>query len=175
MQIRNMTKDECVVLLDRASLGRLACAKEGQPYITPAFFAFEEDCLYSFATQGKKIGWMRDSPLVCVEFDEIKSAQSWQSVVVTGRFEELSAVPENQMARLHAHMLLERARPLWWEPAFVKKTNTDESERPLIGTYFRIWIEHVSGRQALLDSSLASGTDATEGNSKWWTRIWASN
>jgi nitroimidazol reductase NimA-like FMN-containing flavoprotein (pyridoxamine 5'-phosphate oxidase superfamily) len=171
MQIRDMTGDECIALLERSSFGRFACAKDGQPYITPAFFAFEENCLYSFAAEGKKIGWMRENPSVCVEIDDIKNPQSWQSVVVAGKFEELPATPQNKGIRLHAHELLEQRNPLWWEPAFVKRTKTDGSERPLVGIYFRIWIEQVSGRQALPDSASASGTERGEHHSRWWTRI----
>jgi nitroimidazol reductase NimA-like FMN-containing flavoprotein (pyridoxamine 5'-phosphate oxidase superfamily) len=114
---------------------------------------------------------MRDNPLVCVQLDEVENAQNWQSVVVTGRFKELPATPQNREIRLHAHDLLEQRNPLWWEPAFVKKTKTDGSERPLIGTYFRISIEQMSGRQACPDAPRPSGTDMVENNSSWWTRI----
>jgi hypothetical protein len=36
--------------------------------------------LYSFATIGRKVEWMRANPLVCVEVDEIVSRQKWQTV-----------------------------------------------------------------------------------------------
>src|SRR5664279_4963914 len=87
--IKEMDRESCTALLSRVRLGRLACAHEGQPYITPMFWVPEGDCLYSFSTPGQKIRWMRQNPRVCIEFEEISSARDWATVIVLGRFEEL--------------------------------------------------------------------------------------
>lgn len=36
-------------------LGRLACANKGQPYVTPCYFAYHDQCIYGFSTVGQKI------------------------------------------------------------------------------------------------------------------------
>ena len=41
MLIQSMTKQASIELLARARLGRLACAHEGQPYVTPMSFTYE--------------------------------------------------------------------------------------------------------------------------------------
>ncbi len=151
MQVRDMSTDECLHFLQRVNFGRLACSHEGQPYVTPAFFAFEENCLYSFATVGQKIEWMRLNPQVCVAFDEITSPQNWMTVVVMGRFEEFPASAPYQADRLRAHELLQERRPLWWEPAYVK-TRIGDADLAHEGVYFRIGIEQMSGRRGLPDS-----------------------
>lgn len=71
MLIRDMERQACIELLARTRLGRLAYVQQSQPFITPSFFAYEEDHLYGFATMGQKIACMRANPLVCVEVDEI--------------------------------------------------------------------------------------------------------
>ena len=76
-------------ILARASLGRLACAKAGQPYISTLYFVADGGYLYGFTTMGQKVQWMRENPRVCVSFEEMKSAWSWTSIIVTGSFEEL--------------------------------------------------------------------------------------
>ena len=90
MLIQSMTRQASMELLARAKVGRLACAHEGQPYITPMSFIYEPGCLYSFSTVGQKITWMRANPLVCVEVEEVVNRWDWATVIVLGRYEELT-------------------------------------------------------------------------------------
>jgi nitroimidazol reductase NimA-like FMN-containing flavoprotein (pyridoxamine 5'-phosphate oxidase superfamily) len=70
----------------------------------PFYFAYNNNSLYSAATVGQKIDWMRKHPLVCVEADEVVSPQEWMSVVVFGRYEELPDTPEYQSNRSWARV-----------------------------------------------------------------------
>ena len=67
MLIQELTKQASLDLLARSHVGRLGCAREGQPYIVPTYFAYANNCLYSFSTIGQKIDWMRTNPLVCLQ------------------------------------------------------------------------------------------------------------
>ena len=149
MLIESMTRQVSVDLLERRRLGTLACANDGQPYITPISFAYDSDCLYSVSTVGQKIAWMRANPLVCVEADELLSRQNWASVIVLGRYEELPDTPEHEAFRKHAYDLLRRNH-LWWEPAYVKPP-ADAKEHALEIVYFRIHIDRISGRRGVPD------------------------
>lgn len=82
MQIEELSKQASLDLLARVRFGRLACAKQSQPYIVPFYYVCDEGDIYSFTTVGQKIEWVRVNPLVCVEVDEVKSSQQWSSVVV---------------------------------------------------------------------------------------------
>jgi len=148
MIIQEMTRQEVQELLERASIGRLASAKDNQPYVVPLRFVFNGVYLYSFTTVGKKIDWMRENPKVCVEFDEIKATNSWQSVVVTGRFEELTKEhgPERDMA----HKILSTAAE-WWEPGYMRTLIRGE-ERSLEPVYFRIAVTETSGHKLVKTS-----------------------
>lgn len=148
MLIQEMNRRESLDLLAHNRLGRLACARDGQPYVTPIHFAQEGDCLYSFSTVGQKIDWMRSNPLVCVETDEIESPQRWSTVIVFGRYEELPKTPDYEDARRLAYSLLQR-RPQWWEPGFARTLlNGDARELEIV--YFRIHIGKISGHRAAL-------------------------
>ena len=68
--IEELGRQASVELLAQLRFGRLACAKGHQPYITPFFYAYHEDFIYSFTTEGQKIEWMRANPLVCVQTGE---------------------------------------------------------------------------------------------------------
>ncbi len=151
MLIQDMSRQASVVLLKRTTLGRLACVHEGQPYITPIYYAYDDnflgECLYCFSTLGQKIAWMRANPLVCMEVDELVSLMDWATVIVLGKYEELPDTPEYESHRKHAYGLLQK-RPVWWEPGYAK-TVLNEKPRPLIPTYFRIHIEQISGHRGV--------------------------
>ena len=143
MVITEMNPESCIALLTRVRLGRLACAHEGQPYITPMFWMVEGDYLYSFSTQGQKIDWMRQNPRVCVEFEEVSTTRDWATVIILGRFEELPDDPEHSDARRRPYHLLS-TRPDWWEPGYVK-TALAEGIRPMEPLYLRVRIAKISG------------------------------
>src|SRR5262245_26666519 len=63
MIIREMTEDECRDVLARMNFGRLACARDNQPYVVPIYFSYHGGYLYGFSTMGQKIEWMRSNPL----------------------------------------------------------------------------------------------------------------
>ena len=117
MLIGEMSIQECRDMLSRQGFGRLACAHQNQPYITPIYFAYEPDHLYGFTTLGQKVEWMRSNPLVCVEVDDVLSHFRWSSVVVLGRYEELPDTPQYSGVRLQAQLRLEK-RALWWQTAY---------------------------------------------------------
>lgn len=149
MLIQELTRPASLDLLARTGFGRLACAQGTQPYIVPFYFAYKNDCLYSFSTVGQKIEWMRANPLVCVETDEVVSPEQWVSVIVFGRYEELPDTPEWQSARVFAHTLLKR-NAVWWEPAYAK-TILHGTQRPLVPVFYRIHGRQITGLRAIPD------------------------
>ncbi len=146
MLIQELTRQASLDLLARTHLGRLACTQGARPYVVPVYFAYDNDYLYSFATVGQKIEWMRANQLVCVEVDEVVSQEQWVSVIVFGRYEELPDTPEWQGARTLAHTLLKR-NAAWWEPAYVK-TILRDTERPLVPVFYRIRGLQITGLRA---------------------------
>jgi uncharacterized protein len=89
---RQLTNDQCIKALTHLGFGRLACSHDNQPYVVPIYFAYRERYLYSFATLGQKIEWMRANPLVCVEADEIVNHHNWISIVVQGHCDLLEGL-----------------------------------------------------------------------------------
>lgn len=145
MEISEMTSEECSALLAHASVGRLACSFENQPYVVPINFAYESGYLYVFSTFGQKVKWMRANPKVCVQTDQIQSESEWTSVVVNGEYEEL---PEPQYAaeRKHASSLLAK-RYHWWLNALGQR-QLRVGDQPIDPLFFRIRIESMSGLRA---------------------------
>ena len=173
MLIRELTRHECLELMTRSRLGRLACAHETQPYIVPIYFAYDNDYLYSFSTVGQKIEWMQANPNVCVEVDEVVSPQQWISVVVLGHYEELSNVPEWHDAREFARRKLLQRSAIWWEPGYAK-TILRDAERPLAPLFYRIHIVQITGRRATPEHVTPPPTKASipgSSDNGWLQRI----
>jgi uncharacterized protein len=145
MQIDHMNEAECREVLSRASLARLGCSLNDEPYVVPVLIVYESDYIYVFSTFGKKIKWMRANPKVCVQVDEAKSQSNWASVIVNGEFQEL-AEPQYTDERDHARRLLEK-RHQWWLNALAERRTqlTDEEIRPI---FFRIRANSMSGLRA---------------------------
>lgn len=147
MILREMTKEENLAIVSSGRLARLACARDGQPYMVPIHYAFADHALYSFSMPGQKIEWMRSNPKVCVQIDDLSTARDWKSVVVYGVFEELPDRIGTKVEREHAWSLLEK-HANWWEPGSLKPVLA-----PISGAskhlFYRIRIESMTGRQAL--------------------------
>ena len=145
MRIRELGDDEVLAFLERFRLGRLACARNEQPYIVPVHLYLDPEarCLYGFSMVGQKIEWMRENPKVCVAVDDISDKDHWTSVLIFGTYEELGDSTEDNAARNRAQALFE-SRPDWWFPAAARTT----SREPHAVVLYRIRIDRVSGRQA---------------------------
>ena len=145
MRIDQLTDSECREILSRASLARLGCSLDNQPYVIPVGIAYEQDFLYVFATLGQKIKWMRSNPKVCIQVDELRGQSDWVSVIANGEYQELPE-PQFEDERNHARKLLQQ-RNQWWLNAVAERRIRlrDEEIKPL---FFRIRISTVTGLRA---------------------------
>jgi len=176
MVIQEMSSDDCLIALSRATLGRLACAHDNQPYVVPIYFVYEEPYVYGFTTLGQKVEWMRSNPLVCVELDEVENFDQWTSILLFGRYEELPepprtpefdqeqrpahgplqerkqpisvSCPPDQQARRQAHELLQKHRVPWWEPGSASEAYR-HIHQPSPTIFYRIRIDRITGRRAM--------------------------
>jgi nitroimidazol reductase NimA-like FMN-containing flavoprotein (pyridoxamine 5'-phosphate oxidase superfamily) len=144
MVIHTLTDSECLGVLSRAAVGRLACAHSGQPYIVPISLYFDGTAgLYSFSAVGQKIRWMRQNPQVCVEVDEVVDRFHWTTVVVTGSYEELTDTAAEKDALRRAFDSLQQ-HAQWWLPATAVVMNRPDHVGVVM---FRVRIRAVSGRR----------------------------
>lgn len=138
LQIRN--------ILSSQVLGRIACTDGKQPYVVPVTYIYDGDYIYGQTNEGLKLKILRKNPNVCFEVDVMTDMRNWQSVIATGRFEELT----DKQA--------EKARELLFSRVFMLMTSStihahehevtaevDDSNRKKFVMY-RIKIKKLSGR-----------------------------
>jgi nitroimidazol reductase NimA-like FMN-containing flavoprotein (pyridoxamine 5'-phosphate oxidase superfamily) len=142
MIIKPLSEQECEEILGRATLARLACCLENQPYVVPVYVAYEANYVYVFSTEGKKVQWMRTNPKVCVQVDEIAGQAGWTSVIVNGEYQELGE-PRFGVERTHARELLE-SRHEWWLNALAAR-RVDQPDVSISPVFFRIRVESMTG------------------------------
>jgi len=141
MVINQMTEKECAALLARASLGRLGCSLDNQPYVVPIQFGYEPGYIYVLSTFGQKIEWMRANPKVCVELDEVVNQSEWLSVIANGRYQELTE-PQYGAELKRARKLLGKHHRWWQVPLAERQAFGEDLISPL---FFRIHIDSMTG------------------------------
>lgn len=149
MIIRNLSEAECTEVLAENRLARLACARNGQPYVVPIYYAYANRFLYAFSLPGRKIDFMRANALVSMVV-ETAHGGGWRSIVVDGHYEELPDEIGHKRERNHAWMLLSRTDD-WREPGSLKPMLPVSVYAGDI--FFRIAIDRVSGREARDDGA----------------------
>jgi nitroimidazol reductase NimA-like FMN-containing flavoprotein (pyridoxamine 5'-phosphate oxidase superfamily) len=160
MRIISISQQECSEVLQRVSIGRLACSLNDQPYVVPVAFSYEPDCIYIFSTFGKKIEWMRKNPKVCLQADEIGNRSNWTSVIVTGTYLELNVPQYHTSLREHAREKLAAQSSEWWRIPL-----SGARDRELVSSmetvFFRIDIKSISGLRAVPEAEqpVHQGTD----------------
>ena len=140
--VHELSPGECEAVLERATIGRVACAMDGQPYIVPVHVAFHERYLYGVATLGQKVEWMRTNSRVCVEVEEITDPRHWTTVLAFGHYEELPSTSIDREGRRRAEELL-ADRSGFWLPATAKVPSREHATAVL----YRISIIRLTGRR----------------------------
>ncbi|HAF21489.1 MAG TPA: pyridoxamine 5'-phosphate oxidase family protein [Blastocatellia bacterium] len=171
MFIHEMSEFECRQALQQATVGRLACARDNQPYVVPIYFAFDGQHVYAFTTLGQKIECMRTNARVCLEIDERTAPDQWKSIIVFGRYEELPDLPKYEAARVKAHELLQK-HAMWWEPAYLGAAHRDipHSDTPI---FYRLKMDRMTGHRATPDLAELAASDGEEAKARdgWWAEI----
>jgi len=150
MLITKIRSKECREIMTRLGYGRLACSSNNRPYIVPIYFAFDTDRLCCFSTLGRKIEWMRENPLVCVEADEVRGHDDWTSIIVLGKYLEIPNTREYAKNREQVRSLLQK-RSLWWQSGYTA-SQMRRKGMPSVPVFYIIQIEEMSGLRGSQDT-----------------------
>lgn len=134
-------------LLKEQVTGRIACHADGMTYIVPVNYGFGGSYIYGQSADGQKVRMMRINPSVCFEVDQIQSIFNWKSVIIQGRFEEITDSAEKERLQ---QGLIHRLMPLSRNPGDHPAHGITEKDSD-VGTkvqliIYKIHIEKLSGR-----------------------------
>lgn len=133
-------------LLHSQFTGRLGCHAGNRTYIVPVTYVYDGHSIICHSREGLKLQMMRENPEVCFETDSIQNLANWQSVILWGRFEELTGEAakeaiEKLIDRLRPFLVSETAHP--FEP--VESADRRET-RGFTAVLYRIHIREKTGR-----------------------------
>jgi len=84
MKPRELSQDECSVLLSSARYGRLGLARNNLPYVVPMSYVYHGNSIYLHSRgNGKKVEYVTENSNVCFQIDVLQKDR-WSSVVVSG-------------------------------------------------------------------------------------------
>lgn len=89
--VGNLSEESSREFLREQTTGRLGCVLEnGEPYVVPVNYLFEDGCIYIHSLPGQKVSAMEANPKVCLQIDEIADdGFEWKSVIAFGEFEKI--------------------------------------------------------------------------------------
>jgi nitroimidazol reductase NimA-like FMN-containing flavoprotein (pyridoxamine 5'-phosphate oxidase superfamily) len=87
--MKALLEEEARALLSACKIGHLGCVDNGEPYVVPINYVFEDQSIYSHSLPGQKIDVLRAHPRACLQVDEIENDFKWRSVIAFGNFEEV--------------------------------------------------------------------------------------
>ena len=119
-------------------VGRLGCHAGGVTYVVPVIFAWNDEGIYVYTTEGLKVSMMRENPEVCFEVDEYLANGSWRSVIVQGVYEELHGPDVDLALALLTQRVARRA---------AVERETDDRGEGRVPVALRIRTSEVTGRK----------------------------
>jgi nitroimidazol reductase NimA-like FMN-containing flavoprotein (pyridoxamine 5'-phosphate oxidase superfamily) len=141
--IRALSQRECIALLSRNRVGRLAFTFHDQVDIQPLHYVYEAGWIYGRTSEGAKLTTLAHYRWVAFEVDEVRDTFDWASVVVHGSFHRLEpeSAPADAATAVRAIHLLR---------TIVPDTLTAEDPVPFRTVFFRIAVGETTGRIAVL-------------------------
>ena len=84
MKPRELSQDECSILLSSARYGRLGLARNNLPYVVPMSYVYHSNTIYLHSRGiGKKVEYVTENSNVCFQIDVLQK-DHWSSVIVFG-------------------------------------------------------------------------------------------
>lgn len=144
--IAALNKSQIDYLLYSQVIGRIGCSLNNKVYVVPITYAFDGENIYCHTIEGKKVTCMRANPNVCFEVEHIENLAHWQSVILWGKYEELSG-EEREEGLQH---LVSRIQPLMTSETSRPRHGLDrhsQDPKPIRNTIvFRIKVEEATGK-----------------------------
>jgi uncharacterized protein len=135
--IKNLTREESLMLLRSARLARLGCVTEEGPYVVPVSYVFDGEYAFIHSLPGRKVTALRADPRACLQVDDIVSDSRWRSVIAFGVYEEVAAPAERAriLGRLFTHYPMQTP---------VEATIVQDAQPPNV-VVFRLRVGRITG------------------------------
>lgn len=138
---RELSRDECIALLDRHQVGRLAFSQRERLDIEPIHYVHLDGWLYGRTQPGTKLEVLLHNRWVAFEVDEVEALFEWRSVVVRGGLYLLRAEGSEAEQERYAQGVAAVRR-------LIPEAFTPADPTPQRAILFRIHVDELIGRAA---------------------------
>lgn len=145
--IEYLTTEQATALLSANSFGHIGCNDGFNTYVYPINYVFDGNCIFCHSLPGARIAIMRLNRKVCLQVEEINTAEDWKSVMVLGQYEEVEDARERYQAikafAEHGMHLKISSEALAADSGQVRPQGPQQEKKLLI---YRIRIAEITGR-----------------------------
>jgi len=140
-RIVTMRPADCLALLERHTVGRMAYAYRNRVDIVPIHYVYSDGWLFARTSDGSKMTTLRHVPWVAFEVGEVDGVFDWKSVVVHGSVYRMArdGAPAEVNLWSKGLALLKRIVP---------ETGTPDDPVPFRTVVFGIHVDTISGRSS---------------------------
>lgn len=111
--IKELDEKTARKLLNQQKFGHLGCILEdGEPYVVPVNYLYRDEEIYIHSLPGKKLDALRENGKICLQVEKITDGCRWQSVIVSGEFQEIKKVNEKIKFMQEFSKTFERLTPV---------------------------------------------------------------
>jgi len=140
-RFRDLSHDECLALLARHHVGRLAYSFHDRVDIEPIGFVYADGSVVFRTAPGSKFLTLKHHPWVALEIDEVEGMFDWRSVVAHGTTYVLTDIgSKEEIEAYHAAIATLRG--------VMPGTLTPSDPVPFRSVVMRLHIDTLSGREA---------------------------
>lgn len=137
-------------ILENSIIGRLGYTDGHRIFVIPiSYFLYNRKYIIAHSMEGRKIEILRKNPDVCLQVDVIHNLSNWKSVMLWGKYEEITGQPDRYYAldllirKIHKQKVNE-GHALSPEPPEIEESMAlPDREKSIV---YRIQIENKSGR-----------------------------
>lgn len=137
-------------VLENSIVGRLGYTDGHRVFIIPISYCFyNRKYIIAHSREGQKIEILRKKPDVCLEVDMIHTLSNWKSVILWGKYEEITNQPDRHYAldllirKINKHKIREMGALSSDQADIEDSMILPDREKAIV---YRIQIENKSGR-----------------------------
>ena len=147
---RALTQHECMALLRRSDIGRLAFVAHDRPEIVPLNYVHEAGRIYGRTSATAMLAALEPGAWVAFEVDEVRGPNDWWSVIAHGTFHRLGA--DGNVEGGDTRDAASSARAMRLLRDLAPEAFTTDDPAPHRTLLFRIVVGTMTGRAASTDA-----------------------
>ena len=146
IEVEELNEKQCLEILASIGYGHLGCSRDDEPYVVPIHYAFDDELIYLYTTEGKKFEIIKENPKVCLQVESVRDNHDWKSVIVNGEAMQIGEGDERDRALeliLKVNPTLTPAVSIRWMDSWIREN---------IEVVYRLTPVEITGRASVAGS-----------------------